>query len=122
LLLLQIPSATVGAAFGKNAAGTDKREKWRGRNDAMPIRHQTERLPVDNAETIRGMLAHADLTVTARTDAGLLGGVSRAISDFSYCTYLSMCGLQSSTDQMLTNTMTKPRMASTRTIGSDGGP
>jgi len=37
---------------------------------------------------VRAMLEHADVTVTARVD-GKLVGVSRAISDFSYCTYLS---------------------------------
>ena len=34
------------------------------------------------------MLRHADLIVTARLD-GLLIGVSRAVTDFYYCTYLS---------------------------------
>lgn len=48
-----------------------------------------ERRPVDEPATVAGMLAHADLIVTARTDDGLLVGVSRAITDFSYCTYLS---------------------------------
>ena len=47
-----------------------------------------ERRPVGEPETIRGMLKHADVIVTARV-AGLLVGVSRAITDFSYCTYLS---------------------------------
>jgi GNAT superfamily N-acetyltransferase len=47
-----------------------------------------ERRPVDDPDTIAGMLAHADLIVTARA-GGLLVGVSRAITDFSYCTYLS---------------------------------
>ncbi|NOT43464.1 MAG: GNAT family N-acetyltransferase [Acidobacteria bacterium] len=47
------------------------------------------RRPVDRPETIAGMLAHADLIVTARAATGLLVGVSRAITDFSYCTYLS---------------------------------
>jgi len=47
-----------------------------------------ERRPVDDIPTIAKMLAHADILVTARQD-GLLVGVSRAISDFSYCTYLS---------------------------------
>ncbi len=47
-----------------------------------------ERRPVDDIPTITKMLAHADILVTARQD-GLLVGVSRAISDFSYCTYLS---------------------------------
>jgi GNAT superfamily N-acetyltransferase len=46
------------------------------------------RRPVNDLETIRGMLRHADVILTARLD-GLLVGVSRAISDFSYCTYLS---------------------------------
>ena len=47
-----------------------------------------ERRPVNDAETIRGMLQHADLIVTARVGE-LLVGISRAITDFSYCTYLS---------------------------------
>lgn len=47
-----------------------------------------ERRPVDDPETIRGMLRNADVLVTARVD-GRLVGVSRAITDFSYCTYLS---------------------------------
>jgi hypothetical protein len=47
-----------------------------------------ERRPVGEPETIRGMLKHADVIVTARA-TGLLVGVSRAITDFSYCTYLS---------------------------------
>ena len=46
------------------------------------------RRPVDDAATIRGMLRHADIILTARVDR-LLVGVSRAITDFSYCTYLS---------------------------------
>lgn len=48
-----------------------------------------ERRPVDDAATIAGMLDRADVIVTARDDAGLLLGVSRAITDFHYCTYLS---------------------------------
>ncbi len=47
-----------------------------------------ERRPVQEPETVRGMLVHADLIVTARV-GGLLVGVSRAITDFHYCTYLS---------------------------------
>ena len=47
-----------------------------------------ERRPVHDPDTIRGMLRHADLIVTARLD-GQLVGVSRAITDFSFCTYLS---------------------------------
>jgi predicted N-acetyltransferase YhbS len=47
-----------------------------------------ERRPVDEPETIRAMLRNADILATARVD-GRLVGVSRAISDFAYCTYLS---------------------------------
>jgi ribosomal protein S18 acetylase RimI-like enzyme len=48
-----------------------------------------ERRPVSEFKTITGMLTHADIIVTARAADGKLIGVSRAISDFSYCTYLS---------------------------------
>jgi ribosomal protein S18 acetylase RimI-like enzyme len=47
-----------------------------------------ERRPVREPETIRGLLTHADVLVTARV-GGRLVGISRAITDFSYCTYLS---------------------------------
>jgi len=47
-----------------------------------------ERRPVDDRATMATMLARADILVTAR-HAGLLIGVSRALSDFSFCTYLS---------------------------------
>lgn len=35
------------------------------------------------------MLRQADLIVTARDDAGLLVGVSRALTDYAYSTYLA---------------------------------
>jgi predicted N-acetyltransferase YhbS len=47
-----------------------------------------ERRPVADAARIDGMLRHADLIVTARA-AGLLVGVSRALTDYQYATYLS---------------------------------
>jgi GNAT superfamily N-acetyltransferase len=47
-----------------------------------------ERRPIDKPAVIRTMLQRADIIVTARA-AGQLVGVSRAISDFAYCTYLS---------------------------------
>ena len=47
-----------------------------------------ERRPVQDRKIIEGMLRQADVIVTARVD-GLLVGVSRAITDFSFCTYLS---------------------------------
>ena len=48
-----------------------------------------ERRPVDDTQTMAGMLKHADVIVTARDSERLLVGVSRAITDFNYCTYLS---------------------------------
>jgi predicted N-acetyltransferase YhbS len=47
-----------------------------------------ERRPVHDLDTIRAMLKNADVICTARFE-GLLVGVSRAITDFAYCTYLS---------------------------------
>lgn len=47
-----------------------------------------ERRPIDDPERIDLMLQHANLIVTARID-GKLVGVSRALSDFAFCTYLS---------------------------------
>ena len=47
-----------------------------------------ERRPVHEPETLEKMLRNADLIVTARID-GLLVGVSRAITDYGFCTYLS---------------------------------
>ncbi len=47
-----------------------------------------ERRPVDDPDIIRGMLKHADLILTARSE-GKLVGVSRAITDFSFSTYLA---------------------------------
>jgi GNAT superfamily N-acetyltransferase len=48
-----------------------------------------DRRPVNDSATITGMLSHADIILTARTESGLLVGVSRAITDYHYCTYLS---------------------------------
>jgi GNAT superfamily N-acetyltransferase len=48
-----------------------------------------ERRPVDEATRLETMLRRADVIVTARNSRGLLVGVSRAISDSAYCTYLS---------------------------------
>ncbi len=46
------------------------------------------RRPINDLECIAGMLRGADLIVTARFEGKLIG-VSRAITDFAYCTYLS---------------------------------
>jgi GNAT superfamily N-acetyltransferase len=47
-----------------------------------------ERRPPHDVQRIDQMLRNADIIVTARVD-GLLVGISRALSDFAYCTYLS---------------------------------
>jgi GNAT superfamily N-acetyltransferase len=47
-----------------------------------------ERRPIHDLDAIRAMLKNADVILTARVD-GLLVGVSRALTDFAYCTYLS---------------------------------
>ena len=47
------------------------------------------RRPVDAPDIIQGMVENADLTVTARDEAGQLVGVARSIADFAYCCYLS---------------------------------
>ena len=47
-----------------------------------------ERRPVLDLPRIAQMLRNADVIVTARSES-LLVGVSRAITDFVYCTYLS---------------------------------
>ena len=46
------------------------------------------RRPVDDPPRIAEMLRQADLIVTARHN-GQLVGVSRALTDFQFCTYLS---------------------------------
>jgi GNAT superfamily N-acetyltransferase len=48
-----------------------------------------ERRPIDEAETIAGMVTNADLLLTARASGGKLIGLARAITDYSYCTYLA---------------------------------
>ena len=47
-----------------------------------------ERRPVNEPETLQKMLEHGNLIVTAREN-GRLVGVSRSLTDFVFCTYLS---------------------------------
>ena len=47
------------------------------------------RRPVDEDQRIRAMVENADIMVCARVPAGRLIGVSRALTDFAYCCYLS---------------------------------
>jgi len=46
------------------------------------------RRPADDLQRLDRMLRNADIVVTAR-DAGRIVGISRAVTDFSYCCYLS---------------------------------
>lgn len=48
-----------------------------------------ERRPVDEPQRIEAMLRNAQVIACAREASGRLVGVSRAISDFAYATYLS---------------------------------
>ena len=47
-----------------------------------------ERRPVDDLECIEDMIKNADVIVTAVIDDKIVG-VARAVTDFSYCCYLS---------------------------------
>jgi GNAT superfamily N-acetyltransferase len=47
-----------------------------------------ERRPINDDERIKQMVETANLIVTARVDGKLIG-VSRSLTDFSFCTYLS---------------------------------
>lgn len=47
-----------------------------------------ERRPVEDFERIKAMVKNANLIITARENKKLIG-VSRSITDFVYCTYLS---------------------------------
>jgi ribosomal protein S18 acetylase RimI-like enzyme len=59
------------------------------------LRHSTlaERRPVDRPDIVAAMLRNADIVLTARVEGGeqngRLVGISRAVTDFSYCCYLS---------------------------------
>jgi ribosomal protein S18 acetylase RimI-like enzyme len=48
-----------------------------------------ERRPIHDRQALSGMLSQADLIVTARDSSGLLVGISRALTDYHFCTYLS---------------------------------
>lgn len=57
-------------------------------HDILVASTLAERRPVNDLERLDRMLRHADIIVTAR-DSGRLVGISRAITDFAYCCYLS---------------------------------
>jgi GNAT superfamily N-acetyltransferase len=92
---LQTPDGATARDFGKEAAPpagiTIAREE--GRLDAQEfidvLRKSTIRRPLDDVGRITEMLRHANLVLTARDGNGVLVGVARALTDFSYCCYLS---------------------------------
>ncbi|WP_271406827.1 GNAT family N-acetyltransferase [Tenacibaculum soleae] len=47
-----------------------------------------ERRPINNLKILKSMLEHGNLIITARHNNKLVG-VSRSLTDFLYCTYLS---------------------------------
>lgn len=63
-------------------------EKTDGAEVADAFRRSGIKRPVDDVERIQRMLDNADIIVTARSNS-LLVGVARAITDYSYCCYLS---------------------------------
>lgn len=58
-----------------------------------------QRRPVDDRARMGAMLRNANLVITAWDD-GLLVGISRSISDFSYITYLSDLAVRESHQRM----------------------
>ena len=56
--------------------------------DVLVASTLAKRRPVDDPARLNRMLRQADIVVTGR-DTGRLVGVARAITDFSYCCYLS---------------------------------
>lgn len=48
-----------------------------------------DRRPIDDRERFAAMIGRAGLVLTARDEEGTLIGIVRAVSDFSYVTYLS---------------------------------
>ena len=46
------------------------------------------RRPIDDRDRMQQMIRNANLVITA-WDGNLLVGISRSVSDFAYCTYLS---------------------------------
>jgi GNAT superfamily N-acetyltransferase len=56
--------------------------------DALKRSTLSERRPVDDRDRIEKMLQHGNIIITA-WQGDLLIGVSRALTDFSFCCYLS---------------------------------
>ena len=61
--------------------------------DVLSASSLGKRRPIDDRECIAGMLQNSNLIVTAR-DQGRLIGISRSVTDFYYCCYLSDLAVQ----------------------------
>jgi len=61
-------------------------------DDFLAVLHSStlaERRPVEDAVRLQKMLDGADVILTARDESGKIIGLARAVTDFSYCCYLS---------------------------------
>ena len=47
-----------------------------------------ERRPIDDIDTIKGMIENSNLIITASVNNKIIG-IARAVTDFNYCCYLS---------------------------------
>jgi GNAT superfamily N-acetyltransferase len=57
--------------------------------DVLVCSRLAERRPIQLPDVIGKMIANADILLTARNSDGLLVGISRALTDYAYATYLS---------------------------------
>jgi GNAT superfamily N-acetyltransferase len=92
---LQTPEGAVARDFTKEAKPPQgiiiaREEGLLGVQEfADVLRKSTIRRPLDDIGRLTEMLRHANLVLTARDGAGALVGVSRSLTDFAYCCYLS---------------------------------
>ncbi|HUC63463.1 MAG TPA: GNAT family N-acetyltransferase [Alphaproteobacteria bacterium] len=71
------------------AYAVEDRLDWREMLDLFERSGLAERRPHDEPARLEKMARHANLIVTARDATGTLVGLSRALTDFSFCVYLS---------------------------------
>jgi predicted N-acetyltransferase YhbS len=62
---------------------------WREMLDVFERSGLAERRPRNELARLQKMAQHGNLVVTARDAAGKMIGISRALTDFSFCCYLS---------------------------------
>ncbi|MCW5743627.1 MAG: GNAT family N-acetyltransferase [Alphaproteobacteria bacterium] len=92
---VQAPEGVVARDFTRQATPPEgiaiAREEGRlGTQEfADVLRKSTIRRPLEDPGRLAEMLRHANLVLTARDQNGALVGVARALTDFSYCCYLS---------------------------------